>query len=272
MKKYLKLFSILLVLVMMTGCVKYDFDMKITNDKKMTISAILASSVGFDNSVKTKFEEAGFKTENYKDDTYTGIKISKTYKNIDNVSSKDEVVVDLTEFSSGVEPKEFFKKDGNKYSAKFTFDMSGMYNTSPNAEPTTGTTDGEDYFDSTDKELDFEGMEDSMEVKLEVEVPKLISSNATSTDGNKLTWDLTKHTGDITFEFEVSGTPSLLSGDNNTMMYVGIGIAAVVVVVGAALFLKKGKKTPTNELSVNSSTSTTESPVAPTVDNSTKNE
>ena len=259
MKNYLKLFSILLVLVMMTGCVKYDFDMKITNDKKMNVSAILASSVGFDNSVKSKFEKAGFKVENYKDDTYTGIKITKTYKNIDKISSKDEVIVDLNSFSSGEEPKEFFKKDGNKYSAKFKFTMDSMNNgeNDPNAEPTTGTTNEDDYFDSTDKEINFDGMEDSMEIKLSVEVPKVISSNATTSDGNKLTWDLTKHTGDITFEFEVDGKGSIISSDN-IVMYAGIAGGVILVAVAAIVILKKGKKTPVqntvNNTQVNNST------------------
>ncbi len=266
MKKCLKLLSVLLVLVMMTGCVKYNVDMKITDDKKMELSAIIATQSGVEDETRKKFENAGFKVEDYKDDQYTGIKISKSYSNIDKVSSKDEVTVDLNKFLAGEEPKNFFKKDGNKYSAKFKFNISSV-SSDPLPEPETETeTDGvtttgpetttdtddteivdttddndgwtvttDDDDDEEDDDTDYSNSEP--EIILTVEVPKLVSSNADKKDGNKLTWNLYTHTGDVTFEFE-AGTKS------NLMLYACIAAGVVAVLVVVVLLTKKGKKAP----------------------------
>ncbi|MBR4262594.1 MAG: hypothetical protein IKQ35_04445 [Bacilli bacterium] len=280
MKKFLKLFSVLLVAVMLTGCVKYNINMKITNDKKMKFEAIVAMQKSMMQGGETSTNEdginelkkKGFKVEDYKDDTYEGWKISKTYKNIDKYSTSKEVKVDLNKFLEGDEPEYFFQKKGNTYKAVFTFNLNQTENdATPNAEPaddttTTGTDDsidlttdgtdaGDDYFDSIDDEIDYSSLYSMMDIKYTVEVPKAGKNNATSTDKNKLTWDLTKmQNQDITFEFEVNG--------NNMIMYCAIAAAVLVLIIIIVVLTSKKKKT-TDTVSVATAPTAPVQPEAP---------
>ena len=298
MKRLLKLFSVLLVVVMMTGCVKYNINMTISNNKKMKFEAIIAMSSSLMQGENTttstneegikELEKKGFKVEEYKEDDYEGWKISKTYDNIDNYSTSDEVKVDLNKFLEGEEPKYFFQKKGNTYKAVFTFDLNSTGDTSdatPNAEPaedptddnttvgatddttTIGASDNEgttvddnDYATSTDgSDIDYSSLYSMMDIKYTVTVPKAGKNNATSTDKNKLTWDLTKlNNEDITFEFEVNEKA-------NYIMYGAIAAAAVVVIIIIVALATKKKK-PTTEMPVAAAPAAPaapEQPVAP---------
>ena len=87
MKKSLKLLSIMLVVFLMTGCVKSHVNMEINKDKSMNLSLIAAIDSSFleqsgeddllENEEIKEFEEKGFKTEKYSDDSMTGYKFTK---------------------------------------------------------------------------------------------------------------------------------------------------------------------------------------------------
>jgi hypothetical protein len=80
----------------------------------------------------------------------------------------------------------------------------------------------------------------SADLKVTIEVPEVIKSNATNTEGNKLTWDLTQFkekTIELEFAIPKGGGFPLIP------VAIGGGIALVVIVV-VVLLLSKKKKGP----------------------------
>ena len=115
MKKISKLFMLLtLVLFLATGCVKYNVSMEAKDDKSVTLEILYGMEV--DNSMMGEdtttdsttdtteeesddgvevedykyLEDAGFKVEEYleekEDTTLAGVKITKTFANIDEIT------------------------------------------------------------------------------------------------------------------------------------------------------------------------------------------
>lgn len=253
MKKYFKLFSLLLVVVMMTGCVKYNVNMKIDNNKNMKFEAIVAYSEQLGNSYKTtdeekkEFEKKGFKVEDYKEGDYSGIKLIKTYKNIDKYSSKDPVTLDLNAMldPESKEQQYFFQKtSSNLFKSRYkvvikadTSEATGGMNT--NSDPVDNGGTEETTTDNDSGSTDTSGVDpssylSSMDLKYTVEVPKVVNKgNSTSQDGNKLTWDLTKVKEDITYEFEVT---------NMNAIYGIVAVAVIAVICVVVVISKNGKK------------------------------
>ncbi len=137
MKKNIVYGLVLSIIVFLTtGCVKFNYDMEIKPTKAMNISAIFAVDTSvfgdegtFDEDGIKALKDNGYKVEEYKDGSYKGVKIIKSIKNIDSVSSTKDVEYDL----SGSLSKEsigdmIFKVEKgflkNKYTATFKFDSS----------------------------------------------------------------------------------------------------------------------------------------------------
>ncbi len=78
----------------------------------------------------------------------------------------------------------------------------------------------------------------TMDLKITVEAPNVISSNATTTDGNKLTWDLTKTKEDMEFEFAIP----LKSQLPIIPIAIGGGVVLLIVVIVVVVIIAKGKK------------------------------
>ena len=85
-KKFKTIVALLLVAVMMTGCMKAEFNLKIAKDD-VTISYIMGiqkeyvGMMGDQDPVKEEradAEKAGFKVSDYSDDKYQGIKATKS--------------------------------------------------------------------------------------------------------------------------------------------------------------------------------------------------
>ena len=224
MKKYFKLFSVLLVVFLLTGCAKYNVKMNIGKDGKVSLDIISAmessyKSYGDLEGEKKALEAKGLASKEYKDDTYEGYEYTKTYKSIDKISSKDSVTVVLDDLKDEKkeEPKAWFQvKKGlfsNKYIAKFTFGSSA---------------EGETMSGSTT----------SMDLKYEVTLPsKAGKNNATekSKDGKTLTWKLEYgKVNEINYEFTKV----------NTIGYVIIVVVVLAVVCAVVMVVKnsKGKK------------------------------
>lgn len=101
MKKCSKVLCLMLVVFMMTGCMKIQTNMTINKDKSMDFSLIYAvenslleqngSESLLEEDLVKKAEEQGFKAEEYSDGSMTGFKLSKNFDNIDDVSSEKEV-------------------------------------------------------------------------------------------------------------------------------------------------------------------------------------
>ena len=98
MKKGLKLLCIMLVVFTMSGCMKMNADMSIHKDKSMDYSVTFAFNNSMWQSHKGQsfisgdeldnIEEQGFKMTEYSDDSMTGYTFTKSFNNIDDISSE----------------------------------------------------------------------------------------------------------------------------------------------------------------------------------------
>ena len=262
MKKVLKTISLFLVVVLLSGCVKYNIEMNITKDKKMNmvfVSAVDKTMFGEeaqeteDSEELQKLKDAGWKLEKYEDDKWKGSKLSKSFDDIDKLSTENETIFDLNKFGQkGEMPANIFQKtteDGKTvYKAKLTFELTD----GNEEEKQDETNDGFDLVeDDTSIEADEddlesnESMEDmikkmsgSMDLKLSVVVPKVVSNNATTVDGNKLTWDLTKMQEGTNIEFAFS----LDGGSSFPLIYLIIGGCVLLVIIVLVVLLSNKKK------------------------------
>lgn len=177
-------------------------------------------------------ESKGYKVDEYSETTdkgtITGVKITKTFKNIDDITKETEKVVDMVnmfsvENANNFDDSQFFYKKGDNYKASLKFDLS----------------EGE----SSD-EVDASMYESYFDLKYQVTLPtKAVSNNATnvSDDGKTLTWNLSM-TKPTTVEFEFN-----FSQKSNILLYalIGVGVVAVAAVV-VVVIATKSKKTPKN--------------------------
>lgn len=259
MKKKLGLLLILILMICLTGCVKYNVSMEVKDDKSVTLEIIYGMEVDdsfmddeepwdeedswydeeeswddedswYDEEESLDEEESdsevsvddykfleskGFKVEEFieeKDDTViSGVKITKTYENIDDITKDKEIVVDFNETfgdEDNFDDSQIFYKKGNNYVANFVFDFS---------------EEGDD--------TDYSEYQSMFDLQYKIKLPKkVVSSNATylSDDGKELTWDLkygVKNKVNFQFSFE----------DNNLeksqiMLFVVFGICSAIVI------------------------------------------
>lgn len=284
MKKSLKLLSIMLVVFLMTGCVKSHVNMEINKDKSMNLSLIAAIDSNFleqsgeddllENEEIKEFEEKGFKTEKYSDDSMTGYKFTKSFANIDDLSSEKKTTLDLNALADEETPnnvftvkKGFFK---NTYTAKVKNNATDeLQSQIENADQTTTTDDNQinieddttiqgsnvtqtdtnvqdDTDTQTDSSFDFSSNMDmsmlssTLDMKFNVTLPyKAISSNATSTenDGKTLVWNLVNTQDDIEFTFE-------LYNMNNIYLTVGLAVILIILIIVIIIMSKRKPKAP----------------------------
>ncbi len=248
-KKILGLFSIFAIAILMSGCVKYNANIKITSDKKMTMELIIATSKSMqgmmegaeeqeDNEEIQKLKEAGWTVESYEDSEYKGQKLKKTYSNIDELTADSETNYDLNELvQEGKEAKYMFYKEAGSDVYKAKFKANTNMDDSGDVDVENMTPEEKAEYEQTQEMA--KQMLSSTDLKLTVEVPKVVSSNATTTDGNKLTWDLTKleNVSAIEFQFELKG------GSSFPIVPVVIGGCVLLIAVVAVILISKKKKT-----------------------------
>lgn len=252
MKKNIK-FTILLILLVisLTGCVKFNSTMEIKKDKSMDYKIIYA----FDKSLfgdqeiltnddKKELENKGFTVSNYVDGNMKGFKVSKNIKNIDDVSSTNDATYDLSGLldSNKSESKVFKVKKGflkNTYTASFKFDSSDSDLNNSTSNDTTidndFTTDDNDT--TTDSDFDFSNINTNMDLSFNVKLPyKAISSNATTkkNDDKELSWNLSS-TGEDKIEFSFALY-------NMTNIYICGGVIVLLIIIVIVSILNKGKK------------------------------
>ena len=227
MKKNIK-FTILLILLVisLTGCVKFNSTMEIKKDKSMDYKIIYA----FDKSLfgdqeiltnddKKELENKGFTVSNYVDGNMKGFKVSKNIKNIDDVSSTNDATYDLSGLldSNKSESKVFKVKKGflkNTYTASFKFDSY-----------------------------------------------KAISSNATTkkNDDKELSWNLSS-TGEDKIEFSFA-----LYNMTNIYICGGVTVLLIIIVIVSILNKSKknkvSNKDATNDKQTTTFNSSVETPI-----------
>ena len=252
MKKNIK-FTILLILLVisLTGCVKFNSTMEIKKDKSMDYKIIYA----FDKSLfgdqeiltnddKKELESKGFTVSNYVDGNMNGFKVSKNIKNIDDVSSTNDATYDLSGLldSNKSESKVFKVKKGflkNTYTASFKFNSSDSDLNNSTSNDTTIDNDftTDDNNTTTDSDFDFSNINTNMDLSFNVKLPyKAISSNATTkkNDDKELSWNLSS-TGEDKIEFSFALY-------NMTNIYICGGVIVLLIIIVIVSILNKSKK------------------------------
>ncbi len=180
----------------LSGCIKYEYDMSIKEDKSITINLIDAFEIGADLGddyeipSKEKYEELGYEVKNYDDGKYQGLQLSKTYDSVDQISSSDCGTVDLSTIIDQDTAKLVLFKSEKKdtvttYTADFIFDL------------TNSTSDGEkEHSGEIVGMSNEEPTIDDMIFKYSITFPnnvQVVSENATekTNDNHTLTWNLT---------------------------------------------------------------------------------
>lgn len=252
MNKNIKLTALLTLLVIsLTGCVKFNSTMEIKKDKSMDYKIIYA----FDKSLfgdqkiltsndKKELENKGFTVSNYVDGNMNGFKVSKNIKNIDDVSSTNDATYDLSGLldSNKSESKVFKVKKGflkNTYTASFKFDSSDSDLNNSTSNDTTIDNDftTDDNNTTTDSDFDFSNINTNMDLSFNVKLPyKAISSNATTkkNDDKELSWNLSS-TGEDKIEFSFALY-------NMTNIYICGGVIVLLIIIVIVSILNKSRK------------------------------
>lgn len=252
MKKSCKVLCLMLIVFMMSGCVKANIDMSINKDKSMKLSVTSAvdqsllqqyGSEGLmDEETKNEAENNGFKVDEYSDGSMKGYTLSKKFKNIDDISSDKKVNFDLEKLMNEENAQIFTVKQGF---FKNTYTVTMENNTSSELESQMdfgdSTTYGQDNSMDFSSNIDLSSISSNMDMKFNVTLPyKAIKSNATSTenDGKKLVWDLmNQNLQNIEFQFE-------LYNMNNVYLTAGIVGAIIIIIVIVIISKKRKPKAP----------------------------
>lgn len=182
MKRFFKYLILFFVIISCSGCVKYEENMEIKNNKHLNLTLVVATNS--DSVKKEIFNENEinnlkkfYSISKYDDKKYSGYKLMWNISNIDKVSStSSNIVYSLTSIRDSV-PTNIFKVNKgfftNTYYADFTFDPS------------------------TIEELDKVEKTDDLLFSLNID-NGCIDNNAdvVSNDGKKFSWNLSNN--DIT--------------------------------------------------------------------------
>ena len=176
----------LITTFLLTGCVKYELDMSMKNDKSITITIIDSMQQEYVEAIQAKknpdaYKELGYTVKDYTDSKFTGLKLTKKFNNIDDISSSECSEFELTSLlSTDISTVKLFcsKKIGQTttYIGNYTYDLSSV-----NQE---GTED-----------IDIEDYTGEMIFKYTMKLPDiaiLTSDNADekSSDNKTLTWNI----------------------------------------------------------------------------------
>lgn len=242
MKKSFKVLCIMLVVFMMTGCMKFNMNMTINKDKSMDLALTVAlansmmgdtNSAIMDNSQIQQMEDNGYKVEEYSDNSMSGYTISTKIDNIDDVSTEEDTIFNINEIAEGKKLSDIFTvKKGflkNTYTVKFGDETS-------DASQNENVITYENELFEDDEEMS--ALLNSMDINFTINLPnKALSSNTTSTsnDGKTLIWEPSINAAaseNIEFEFELY---------NMKNIYITIGIAAIIIIIIIILIVKKRK-------------------------------
>ncbi|MEG0618562.1 MAG: hypothetical protein RR294_03105, partial [Bacilli bacterium] len=244
MKKIAKILSIMSLLFFVTGCYNYNAKMNIKDDKSMNLTIIETIDTSYEEEeiknqegevdvdidygqemykeAKTALAPRGYNVEEYMDpenSNLKGIKITKDFKNIDDISKEGEAIrVDIYGITEDdFDDKTFFTvKKGilfNEYTATLVFGN----------EETTSSIEG------------FSDISNSFKAKYEVVLPtKVISSNATniSEDKKSLEWVLaTDKINTVKYTFKLAEKKDLIMAFASIALIVLLIIIAIVVAI-----------------------------------------
>lgn len=280
-KKVCSFILCLALMVALSGCVKYELNMGVKDDKSVDFEITYAIDGSYmdsmnmgedeetttteeedDNDIETDSGEVnvddysflkskGYTVEKYTENTdehkYSGVKIKKTFKSIDDVTKETEKTIDINDLfkEDTFDDSQLFSKKGNVYKASFLFDFE------------------EDGDVSTSEMSGYDSMFD-MTYTITLPV-KAKEHNATkvSEDGKTLTWTLKYgKKNNVNYSFELSDAKSdskeetkkdskdsdKKDENSNLTLYIVIGCSAGAVVLVLIILIvvlgKKNKQTP----------------------------
>lgn len=214
MKKIKSLCLISVLAFLLTGCVKFNANMDIKKDKSMDFSIIYAIDTSVFGEMdaleaedKKELEEQGFTVTEYSKDSMQGYTLTKKVKNIDEVSSSDDVKYDLSGILNTNEEKSYIfnVKKGifkNTYTAKFQFDSadSNLNTTTTDTDETEDTEDDFDWYDTDEDESDFStDTEDDTDWSFDKEENNEEENNSTTNDFSNLDFSSMMASMDLSF-------------------------------------------------------------------------
>ncbi len=277
MKRLNRLFTLLLVVFLITGCMKYNTHMGISEQGEVELNITVGFAnylldmtgeesgtftEGLDTEEKEALEKLGFKVEDYKDNEWTGAKLRKTYK-IEDVSTPNPITVQINSLTTE-EVNVLFQSLGNDtYKGHFTIDGNSLNEEGIGSEEMSPE--------------DLAMLQGSMDLSYSVTLPSApISHNADKVEGNTLTWNINlEGITDIQYEFSLkkggssngisnessNGESNLNSNSNsnvpttdekkdNSTLWIIVGIAgvAVVVIIVVVIVVAGKKKKGTNTM------------------------
>ena len=231
-------------------------------------TSVFGDTEAVDEDQLAEIKKNGFEVEKYKDGNYSGYVFTKKIKNIDDVSTTKKIDAALLGGLDEAEDESeylFTVKKGllkNTYTANFTFDSSAYdmdadddddydYDEDYDFDDEDYSFDDIDFSDeeaadfsadtteaksmtSIDDDYDFSSMYKNLDVKYTVTLPYgAKSSNATSKDGKKLTWNLfDSDFNGVKYEFDVYNLP----------VVIGLGVGILAIIGGTIFFIIKKKK------------------------------
>ena len=281
MKKVERLILVLVCVLLLSGCVKMHTTMTINSDKSMVYEneVLFSSAIGDMSQASTnetavaEYKSRGFSVEEIKDkDGYTGLKLSKSFKNIDELSEGNGTAVDIGEFySKEFNDKKVFQLEKgffkNKYTANFIYKVESTstddeneisddeYSSISELDDEAGASEKVEETNGTDEPVLTIGAEEEgndtlgdlselTKLMTEAEFTYVVnlpvaatSNNATevTNDGKTLTWKLSSSSNnEIKYSFE-------LLNMTNIMIVCGGGILLILIVVIAITVASKSK-------------------------------
>ena len=284
MKKSLYILGILVLTLGLSGCVKYNANIDIKKDKSMDFSIIYAMDTQYfgDQEILTSEDrdnltKEGFEVSNYEDGTMKGFTISRSVKNIDDLSTEKDEDYSLSGIMEEDSDEKMFKVEKgffkNKYIANFKFDSSDsglstgddtttddsdIYNdtTTDDAtiyndtttiddtttyDDTTTTDDTTTYDDSTtidDSTMgDFSNMTTNMDLSLNVTLPYSALSNNATSTKND--------NKTLSWNLQTSGEEAInfeFELYNLTNIYLTIGAGLIIILIIIIIVISKAKR------------------------------
>ena len=284
MKKSLYILGILVLTLGLSGCVKYNANIDIKKDKSMDFSIIYAMDTQYfgDQEILTSEDrdnltKEGFEVSNYEDGTMKGFTISRSVKNIDDLSTEKDEDYSLSGIMEEDSDEKMFKVEKgffkNKYIANFKFDSSdsglstgddtttddsdiygditttddsNIYNDTTTDDTTTyddttTTDDTTTYDDSTtidDSTMgDFSNMTTNMDLSLNVTLPYSALSNNATSTKND--------NKTLSWNLQTSGEEAInfeFELYNLTNIYLTIGAGLIIILIIIIIVISKAKR------------------------------
>lgn len=221
--------TIALTLVVLTsGCMKFNMDLTVNKDDTVQGSMIiafsnealdLANSMGGSNALDTSTlvqKQDGMTTEPFKDDKFTGTKVTFSPKK-------------FSEFTTGTADSLKFTRTGEVVSVSGTLDLSG-------GDPTT--------FEQVQNNPMTAGLMKTFDIAIRITLPGKVTSTTGVVSGNTVTF---KGTPGEKLIIDAKSDQSATS--DPSIVIIG-GIAATAVALGVLLFVRnrKGKTAVTQEV------------------------